>query len=372
MPDILSGLWLLISVITTGRGLTSGWTSNARFPGRSPVPSGLFKSPNLEAYTTAMNVSQREGLGADGIMANDRVNLASIPTFRSWQPRSSRWGQLAGRPELGVVEGDEIPYQPWAAKRKQENLANWLDRDAEIGCFKPGIPRAMYMPYKFQIIQGTTRVLMVFEYAGAERTIHLDPVAPYPVDAYMGHAVGHWEGNTLVTDVSNFTSETWLDRSGDFHSDALHVVERFTPITRDAFRYEATIEDKKVFTRPWKISMPIYRRLEPNAQLMEFRCQEMAEETLLGHLRKNQLVKQWEGTTMRRVELPPGRCHPATRSTSAISGQSTNTTVGLHGERAARAVTAPLARGEAGRHSPRRSADTAVRLDLAAPRGFAA
>jgi hypothetical protein len=212
-------------------------------------------------------------------------------------------------PDLGVVEGDEIPYQPWAAKRKQENLANWPDRDPEIGCFKPGVPRAMYMPYRFQIIQGTTKVLMVFEYAGAERTIHLDPVDPYPVDAYMGHSVGHWEGDTLVTDVSSFTSETWLDRSGDFHSDALHVVERYTPITRDAFRYEATIEDKNVFTRPWKISMPIYRRLEPNAQLMEFQCREMAEETLLGHLRKNQLVKQWEGRTM-RVEVtrkvPPG------------------------------------------------------------------
>jgi hypothetical protein len=212
-------------------------------------------------------------------------------------------------PDLGVVEGNEIPYQPWAAKRKQENLANWLDRDPEIGCFKPGVPRAMYMPYKFQIIQGTTKVLMVFEYAGAERTIHLDQVDPYPADAYMGHAVGHWEGDTLVTDVSDFTSDTWLDRSGDFHSDALHVVERYTPLTRDAFRYEATIEDKNVFTRPWKISMPIYRHLEPNAQLMEFQCREMAEETLLGHLRRNQLVKQWEGKTM-RVEVsrkvPPG------------------------------------------------------------------
>jgi hypothetical protein len=122
------------------------------------------------------------------------------------------------------------------------------------------------------------------------------------------HSVGHWEGDTLVTDVSNFTSDTWLDRSGDFHSDTLDVVERYTPITRDAFRYEATIEDKNVFTRPWKIGMPIYG-LEPNTQLMEFPCREMAKETLLGHLRRNQLIKQWEGRTM-RVEItrkvPPG------------------------------------------------------------------
>jgi hypothetical protein len=202
-------------------------------------------------------------------------------------------------PDYGVVDGDEIPYQPWAAKRKQENVDHWLDRDPEIRCYLPGVPRAMYMPFKFQIIQGTNKILMVFEFAGAQRTLHLDEVDPYPADAYMGHSVAKWEGDTLVVDVSRFTAQTWFDRAGNFHSDALHVVERYTPIGRDAFRYEATIEDPKVFTRPWKISMPIYRRLEANAQLMEFRCQEMAEETALGHLRKQQLVRRWEGNTMR-------------------------------------------------------------------------
>jgi len=212
-------------------------------------------------------------------------------------------------PDVGVVEGDEIPYQPWAAKRKQENFANWLDRDPEIACYLPGTPRAMYMPYKFQIIEGTNKIMMVFEFAGAVRTLHLDAVEPYPADAYMGHSVAKWDGDTLVVDVSSFTAQTWLDRSGNFHSDALHLVERYTPISRDAFRYEATIDDPKVFTRPWKISMPIYRRLEPNARLMEFRCQEMAEETRLGHLRKQPLVKRWTGKTMRidvTRRVPPG------------------------------------------------------------------
>jgi hypothetical protein len=202
-------------------------------------------------------------------------------------------------PDTGVVEGNEIPYQPWAEQRKRENFTNWLDRDPEIKCYLPGIPRAMYMPYKFQIIHGTNKIMMIFEFAGAERTIHLTEVDPYPAEAYMGHSVAKWESDTLVVDVSSFTAQTWLDRSGDFHSDALHVVERYTPIGPDAFRYEATIEDPKVFTRPWKISMPIYRRLEPSAELMEFRCQEMAEETVLGHLRKQQLVRRWTGKTMR-------------------------------------------------------------------------
>jgi hypothetical protein len=212
-------------------------------------------------------------------------------------------------PDAGVVDGDEIPYQPWAATRKQENFDNWLDRDPEIGCYLPGTPRAMYMPYKFQIIQGTNKIMMVFEFAGAQRTIHLDEVDPYPVESYMGHSVAKWERDTLVVDVSSFNADTWFDRAGNFHSNALHVIERYTPISRDAFHYEATIEDSKVFTRPWKISMPIYRRLEPNAQLMEFSCHEMAEETILGHLRKQQLVRRWEGRTMTidiTRKVPPG------------------------------------------------------------------
>jgi hypothetical protein len=200
--------------------------------------------------------------------------------------------------DVGVVDGDEIPYQPWAAARQTENFANWLDRDPEIKCYLPGVPRVMYMPYKFQIIQGTTKVMMAFEFRNADRIIHMDDVVPYPGDAFMGHSVGKWEGDTLVVNVSSFTPNTWLDRSGNFHSDALRVTERYTPLGRDAIQYEARIEDSKVFTRPWTIRLPLYRRLEPNARLVPFRCMEMAEETTLGHLRREPLVKHWEGKTM--------------------------------------------------------------------------
>ena len=212
-------------------------------------------------------------------------------------------------PGLGVVEGDEIPYQPWAAQRKRENAANWLDRDPELKCYMPGVPRAMYLPYPFQIFQGTNKIMIVFEFANAQRTINLDEVEPYPGDAYMGYSVGRWEGDTLVVDVSNFTPYTWFDRSGNFHSDALHVVERYTPISRDAIRYEVTIDDSEVFTRPWKISLPLYRRLDPDAQILDFRCIEQVEETLYGHLRKQPLVEHWEGRTMAidiTRKIPPG------------------------------------------------------------------
>jgi len=208
-------------------------------------------------------------------------------------------GAVGGVPGgLGIVEGDEIPYQPWAAAKKKENADHWLDRDPEIKCFFPGLPRAMYQPYPFQIIQGTNKIQMVHEFANTGRTIHLDEVEPSPIDTWMGHSVGHWEGDTLVVDVKSFLDSTWFDRAGNFHSDALHLVERFTPLTPDALAYEVTIEDPKVFTRPWKMSMPLYRRLEKNARLMEFRCTEFVEELMYGHLRKQPLVKHWEGETL--------------------------------------------------------------------------
>ena len=211
---------------------------------------------------------------------------------------------------LGVVQGDgQIPYTPAAAMKKAENGANWIDRDPELKCYLPGIPRATYMPYPFQIVQSTNKIEMAYEFTSTARTIHLDKVEPPPDDTYMGHSVGHWEGDTLVVDVTHFNGKNWFDRAGNFHSDALHLVERFTPLSPDAINYEVTIEDPKTFSRPWRIAMPLYRRLEPNAQLMEYRCIEFVEEFLFGNLRKQQLVKRWEGDTIivditRKV--PPG------------------------------------------------------------------
>jgi hypothetical protein len=189
-------------------------------------------------------------------------------------------------PGLGVVEGNELPYLPAAAAKKKENFENRLSADPEVRCYMPGVPRATYMPYPFQIVQTPKYVLMAYEYAGANRTVFMDKVPPPPADSWMGHSVGHWEGDTLVVDVTAQNEETWFDRAGNFHSDALHVVERYTPLGPNALTYEATIEDPKVFSRPWKITMPLYRRLEKNAQLLEFKCVEFVEELMYGHLRK--------------------------------------------------------------------------------------
>ena len=191
-------------------------------------------------------------------------------------------------PGQGVVEGDEIPYQPWALDRKQKNFENRLSEDPENKCYLPGVPRATYLPYPFQILQGTNKIMIVYGYAEANRTIHMDKEnpEPAPIDSWMGRSHGRWEGDTLVVDVAGFNGQAWFDRAGNFASDTLRVVERYTPIGPNALRYEATIEDPKVFTRPWKMSMPLYRRLEENVQVLEFKCVEFSEELLYGHLRK--------------------------------------------------------------------------------------
>ena len=188
---------------------------------------------------------------------------------------------------LGVVEGGEIPYQPWAAAKQQENFDNWLTADPAVKCYMPGVPRATYMPFPFQLVQTPEYILMAYEFASASRVIYMNrPDFESPVDVWMGHSRGRWEGETLVVDVTSQVPDTWFDSAGNFHSNAVHVVERYTAVSPNALMYEATIEDPNVFTRPWTIRMPLYRRLEENVQLLEFKCVEFVEELMYGHLRK--------------------------------------------------------------------------------------
>ena len=189
-------------------------------------------------------------------------------------------------PGLGIVEGGELPYKPEALAKKKENQANWLTADPEIKCYLPGVPRATYLPYPFQILQSATQMIITYEYAGAVRNIYMKDPGPPPIDSWMGQSVGHWAGDTLVVDVTGLNDQTWFDRAGDFHSDMLHVVERYTLVAPNVLNYEATIEDPQTFSKPWKISMPLYKHMEKNAQLLEFKCVEFVEELMYGHLRK--------------------------------------------------------------------------------------
>ena len=194
-------------------------------------------------------------------------------------------------PSMGVVEGGEIPYKPEALAQKKENQENWLTRDPEIKCYLPGVPRATYIPQPFRIFQSASQMFIAYQYAGAVRNIFLKDPGPAPVDSWMGQSTGHWEGETLVVDATGFNDQSWFDRAGNYHSDALHVVERYTRTSPDVISYEATIEDPKVFTRPWKISMPLYRRQEKNAQILDFKCVEFVEELMYGQWRKTPLSR---------------------------------------------------------------------------------
>ncbi len=187
---------------------------------------------------------------------------------------------------LGVVEGDTIPYTPEALAQRNENFANRLERDPAIKCYLPGVPRATYMPYPFQIIQGRSHIMILHEFGGAVRTVYMEDHMESPADTWMGWSNGRWEGDTLVVETSGFNGMTWLDRAGNHHSPALRVVERFTARSPETLDYHVTLADPDVYTRPWTMRMPLYRRVEPNAELMEFRCVEFVEDLIYGHLRK--------------------------------------------------------------------------------------
>ena len=197
-------------------------------------------------------------------------------------------------PGLGVVVGGTIPYQPKALEQKKRNFQDRMSADPEAKCYMPGVPRATYLPYPFQIIHGDKKIMIVYGFADANRTIHMDKPKPEPapLDTWMGRSHGRWEKDTLVVDAAGFNGEAWLDRSGNFASASLKVVERYTPAGSNVIMYEATLEDPNTFTRPWTIRMPLYRRLDENARVLEFKCVEFSEDLLYGHLRKNPTRKE--------------------------------------------------------------------------------
>ena len=246
----------------------------------SPAQAPAYKAPKTKDGKADLN----------GIwQAMNEANWDIRPHGASQGPVFSLGAAYSTPAGLGVVEGGDIPYKPEAAAKQKANYADRLKLDPEVKCYMGGVPRSTYMPYPFQIVQGTDTMMFVYEYAGAVRVINMAAPTKAPADSWMGWSNGHWEGDSLVVDVTSLNDQTWFDRAGNWHSDQLHVIERYTRIGPDALQYEATIDDPKVFTRQWKMSMPLYRRMEKNAQLLEYKCVEFAEEVLYGHLRKQPL-----------------------------------------------------------------------------------
>jgi len=202
----------------------------------------------------------------------DLSGIWQVMNTANWniQDHNAEKGVPAGQ---GVVEGNELPYTPAAAAKRKSNYENRATADPESKCYLPGVPRVTYMPFPFQIVQTPEQITVLYEYAHAVRNIFMGtPHIDGQLFWWMGDSRGHWDGDTLVVDVTDFNDETWFDRAGNFHSDALHVIERYTLIDPDHINYEATIEDSKTFTRPWKMAMILNRHKEKNFRLLEYEC----------------------------------------------------------------------------------------------------
>ncbi len=245
--------------------------------GRGGVPTArsdrIAGRPNLNGIWQAINTANW----------NLEDHAAAATAF--WQ-LGAMFAIPAGQSVI-VDNGGSIPYTPEGLKKRQENRAGWPKSDPEAKCYMPGLPRATYMPYPFQIVQGANDMLFIYEYAGANRTVHMANHTESPVDSWMGWSNGKWEGDTLVIEVNSFNDLSWFDRAGNHHSEALTVTERYSLAPGgNQLNYEARIEDPMTFTRPWTIRMPLYRRLEPKVQLLEYNCVQFAEELLYGDLKK--------------------------------------------------------------------------------------
>ena len=275
MAAVMAGFWL--AVIPTA--------------GQAPAP-GQF--PPYRAPRTADGKPDLNGVWEALTTANFDIEAHEARPGLHPELEGTYDAQHAGQ---SIVEGGVVPYRPEMLAKKKQNLevramANPPHGeeppigDPELKCWMPGVPRATYMPFPFQIVQTPDYILMAYEFNGTSRIVRMNWKEEAPIDTYMGWSRGHWEGETLVVDVTGFNDQTWFDRAGNFHSDALHVVERYTALDSHHLLYEATIEDPNVFTRPWKMSFPLYRRVEKDVQVMEFKCVPFAEELLYGKLIK--------------------------------------------------------------------------------------
>jgi hypothetical protein len=270
----------------------AAWIGTRSIAGQAPARG----FPPYKAPHTADGKPELSGIWQT---LNSEANWDILEHNAQASPYPELMGAYSAEPSgPGIVEGNELPYQPWALEQKKKNFQDrmkvdiisdsryrWAFGDPELKCYLPGIPRATYMPYPFQIFQTPEKILIIYSFRKAVRSIYLTNDYPEgPGGTWMGWSNGHFEGDTMVVDVTGFNENTWFDRAGDFHSDQLHVVERYTPISPYHMMYEATVEDPKVFTRPWKIRLPLYRRVEPNAQLMDFNCVPLVEDMLYSPL----------------------------------------------------------------------------------------
>ena len=189
-------------------------------------------------------------------------------------------GDVAAGPTFVVDPADgKIPYQPWAMAQRRENVEKYLDPN--VACLSSGVPRMLYTPGDLEIIQSPGIVAITHSRSHTFRVMPTTPVPPISksVPLWLGSSQGRWDGNTLVVDVTNQNGKTWFDQAGNFDTDAVHIVERFTMIDRDTIHYEARIDDPTVYTRAWTMAFAIRRVKEPGYEVFEEACHEGERDT---------------------------------------------------------------------------------------------
>jgi hypothetical protein len=202
---------------------------------------------------------------------------SSLPRLADGKPNLQGIWQSDGKANADVqpfVEGGAIPYKPAATAKKQSNFRDRAKEDPLNSCFMPGVPRIMYLEYPFQVFQARDHIVFTFEWSSVFRLIYTTAKAsPHQgVDSWMGDSRGRWEGDTLVIEVIGSNDRAWFDSSGNYHSDKMRVTERYTMTDPDTIRYEATVTDPEIFTKPWKITIPLHR-VKNKVRALEYHCQ---------------------------------------------------------------------------------------------------
>lgn len=283
-----------IAAITLSVALAAGMTALAQAQASRPSAASVYKAPRGPGGHPDLN-------GVWQVMNSANYDVEPHAARAALAFRPGPFGPVPAKEVLalgavgavpaghGVVQGGPIPYTPAAKAKRDENRAKYLERDPEIKCYLPGVPRANYMHLPFQIFHSDKSMLFAYEYAGAVRNVLFNDPGEAPVDSWMGQSVGRWEGDTLVVTVTAQNGQTWLDRAGNHASEQVKVTERYTPTSPTTLRYEARIEDPQTYTRPWTMSMTLYKRVGDDARLQQFKCVEFVEELMYGHLRKEPL-----------------------------------------------------------------------------------
>lgn len=275
MLGAVLALNLTACAVTTTESASSGNAAIPRTPGGKPDFNGIWQVLS----TANNNLETSPPKAAYAVVPGDFVPVPA--------PEVVALGAVGSVPaSYSVVDGGTIPYRQEAVAQRDENREQWLNRDPEIKCYMPGVPRATYMPHPFQIFQSDRAFFIAYSFAGAVRNVYLEDPGEPPLDAWMGQSYGYWDGDTFVVEVSGLDDRTWFDRAGNYHSYKLKVTERYTLLSENVIQYEATMEDPDIFERPWTIRMPIYRRLEAGFELPQFKCVEFVEELMYGKYRK--------------------------------------------------------------------------------------